>query len=98
MPRFSPRMPPSPRQRVRCHPEQERLLVANMEYDPENTVLEFDVGDFFASIWIDCYYGDDEYDDEPPNDDLLNYPSEVQRNALKCGWNIDSKEGLGGAS
>lgn len=72
--------------------------MADMEYAPENTVLEFDVGDFFASIWIDCYYGDDEYDDEPSDDDLRNYPPEIQRNAIKCGRNIDPKEGLDGAS
>lgn len=69
-----------------------------MEYSAENTVIGFDTGDFFITVWIDLYYGDHEYEDDPPETELDHLPVKTRRNAIKCGRDIDPKHGLDGAS
>ncbi len=68
------------------------------KYEEEKTIFEFDAGNCWVSIWIDRYWNDLEFPDEGEPFDLAeDYGTEIARNALHCGRNIDDKEGRGGA-
>ena len=68
------------------------------KYEEEKTVFEFDAGNCWVSIWIDCYWNDLEYPEDGEPDDLPKYyGEEIARNALHCGRHIDDKEGYGGS-
>ena len=68
------------------------------EYEEEKTIFEFDAGNCWVGIWIDCYWNDLQFPDEGEFFDLpADYGKEIARNALHCGRNIADKEGNGGA-
>jgi len=67
-----------------------------MDYSPDNTCFDFNLRKAILTIYIDRYYGDSLYRNEPDTDLDDVYPEEVRINAVKCGRTIVDKDGYSG--